>query len=263
MTRAKFSRLLAVAPILILVGCWPADSGDSAAASVHSEDSLFNRSASETHCISKHMREAIALNEERSVLYASATGGRSKPISESLIKLEKLVLATLPALEGLAVEYQKAGIPIFCLDVVSMSQTEKFVERVAAPVGVFQPFDGLSWTLVLGRALLEADDRKLEEQLERALEILNRNQSFNCMSRHMIESILRSVRLQPVYKRMSLEKGMREPSRLMRVLIHTQISALAVVSHLDEQAATLNAEGIPIICRDVPYIESKLEKILK
>ena len=82
------------------------------------------------------------------------------------------------------------------------------------------------------------------------------------MTRHLLESILRSVRLTPVYQQMSAEKGLGDPGYLLRILINTQISALGLASHLDAQAAELNAEGIPVICNDLPHIETNLNEIL-
>jgi hypothetical protein len=259
----KYAWVTSALSSLLLAACGQKSADEASIASLTSKQKQTSSELIETHCISKHIREAIALNEARLPLYSALSGGRSKPISDSLIKLEKLVLATLPTIEKPAEAYQKAGIPLFCLDVVPMKDTAEFTKEMVKPLSPFKPFNGLTWSLALGQSLFNPDEKVLENKLEQALAILNQNQSFNCMTRHMIESILRSVRLAPVYRQMSAERGMRDPSHLIKSLVHTQVLALGIVAHLDEQAAVLNAEGIPIICRDVPYIETKLEKILK
>ena len=216
----------------------------------------------ETHCISRHIHEAIALNQERLPLYVAASAGRSRAISRALLNLEKVVFATLPLIENPAIKYQEQGVPLFCLDVVPMSHTPEFVEKVPLPLDEFVPFNGLGLSLSLAQSAVMQNQEQLEERLSRALETLSQNKSFNCMTRHLLESILRSVRLTPVYRQMSAEKGLRDPSHLLRILINTQISALGLASHLDQQAAELNAEGIPVICNDLPHIETDPNEFL-
>ena len=248
----------------LIVGCgsnaWN-NSNHTASAHLSAVSSSREKSL-KTHCISRHIHEAIALNHERLPLYAAVSEGRSRAISYSLLNLEKLVLATLPLIERPAEKYQEQGIPLFCLDVVPMSDTPQFMERVEAPERAFVPFNGLALSLSLAQAGVMQNKQQLEQRLERALETLNENKNFNCMTRHLLESILRSVRLTPVYQQMSAEKGLRDPGYLLRILINTQISALGLASHLDAQAAELNAEGIPVICNDLPHIETNLNEIL-
>lgn len=248
----------------VIVAC----GGNVANVSAHTSSSALSFVASiqsqsfETRCISKHIHEAIALNQERLPLYAAVSEGRSRAISRALLNLEKFVLATLPLIERPAEKYQTQGVPLFCLDVVPMSDTPQFMERVEVPERAFVPFNGLALSLSLAQALVMQNKQQLEQRLERALETLNENKNFNCMTRHLLESILRSVRLTPVYQQMSAEKGLRDPGYLLRILINTQISALGLASHLDAQAAELNAEGIPVICNDLPHIETELNEIL-
>ncbi len=241
-------------------GCGKITKNESSIASSSAQKS--ESATFETQCVSKHIREAIEINEERLPRYAALSEGRTIPLSESLIMLEKLALKLLPAIEKPAEEYQKKGIPLFCLDVVPMSLTASFKPSAERPSGPYKAFNGLAFSVSLAQLILAGNNAGLEEKLEAELVKLNEQPSYNCMSRHMIESILRSVRLAPVYRKMSAERGLRDPIGLIRIFINSQISALGLIAHLDDQAAQLNAEGIPVICNDVPYIETKLEKIL-
>lgn len=261
MQRNFATQILAVHAVLSLsVGCGKNSKNESSLASSSTRGA--GAVSFETRCVSKHIREAIELNEERLPLYAASSDGRTIPISDSLIKLEKLALRLLPAIENPAEEYQKKGIPLFCLDVVPMSLTASFKPMAERPTAPYKPFNGLSFSLSLAPLVLAGNNAALENKLEAELLKLNQQPNYNCMSRHMIESILRSVRLAPIYRRMSVERGLRDPIGLIRLYINAQIGALGVVAHLDDQAAKLNEEGIPVICNDVPYIETKLEKIL-
>lgn len=217
----------------------------------------------QTGCISKHLREAIQLNESRAPLYGEVSGGRSRHISYLLITLERLTLTTLRPIETAAEEYQKRGIPLLCLDVVPMTGARGFSERTLKPTDSYQPFDSISTSIELSGSILPGSDSTLEATLLRSLSILNKNTHYNCFSRHIIESLLRSVRLKPYYRRLSLEKGLRDPAPIIRTYVSSQIAALPAASLLDSQSAELNAQGIPIICNVVPNIETEIEKILR
>lgn len=215
----------------------------------------------ETGCISKHIREAIELNKSRAPLYAKASDGRSQMISNLLVAAEKIALTTLPLLEKPAEEYQKRGVPLFCLDVVPMSGAKKFSERETQPSSKHEPFDGLGTSIHLAKFVLTKEAEKLEGHLQKVLEKLSSNPQYNCFSRHLVESLLRSVRLTPHYRRWSAEKGLRDPIFLIQTYVSSQISGLPKATVLDSMAAELNAQGIPIICNDVPHIETETEKI--
>lgn len=263
--RARVNLWMAMGLLLPLGACGRSEFHGAESSNIlgTSAPTASEHTSEQTRCISRHIHEAIALNSERLPLYASASGGRSKAISQALLNLEKLVLATLPLIEKPAEKYQERGIPLFCLDVVPMSDTPAFIERVEPSEDSYVAFDGLRLSLALARSIVTRNSTKLEWQLEQALEVLNERKNFNCLTRHLVESILRSVRLTPMYRQMSSEAGLRDPAYLLRILINTQISALGLASHLDAQAAGLNAEGIPVICNDLPHIETDLEKITR
>lgn len=262
--RARLNLFVVMSGHLLLMACGRPALSASEISSISAPDTTATSLISAKHkgCISHHIHEAIALNSERLPLYAAASDGRSVAISQALLNLEKLVLATLPLIEKPAEKYQERGIPLFCLDVVPMSDTPAFIERVETSEDSYVAFDGLSLSLALARSVVTKNDSQLEYQLGEALAVLAENKRFNCLTRHLVESILRSVRLTPMYRQMSSEAGLRDPAYLLRILINTQISALGLASHLDAQAAGLNAEGIPVICNDLPHIETDLEKVL-
>jgi hypothetical protein len=247
--------LLSLPPYFIalsLGGCTKSPGEENAA-------KVSESSATATHCVSTHIREAITLNTERKPLYAKVSSNRSAAISTELMTMEWSMLASLPLIELPARAYQKKGIPILCLDVVSMSETPAFVERLDKPTSPFVPFDGLALSKSLMTTRLQYDERKLEEQLVAALAELETNRRFNCLARHFVESILRSVRLLPRYRAMSREQGLAEPNTILGTYINSQIASLAVASGIDHHAAPLQSEGIPILCNDVPPIPTEVD----
>jgi hypothetical protein len=215
------------------------------------------------HCVSHHLREAIDLNSERLEKYFAVSGGRSLPISLRLVTLERAILLVVPALEIPAKFYQKRGVPVLCLDMVPMEDAPPFVERVSTPVEPYSPRSGRELKDKLARLYDQGKLEPLEEALEKELAELHEAPSYHCMTRHLLESILRSARLEPLYERMSVERGLPKPNFISKTFIRAQIRQLAKATEIDDEAAPLQAEGIPIICRDVPPIPTDVPESFK
>jgi hypothetical protein len=248
MTRRSKLRVIIALPIVVL------SSGCTLGSHQKGSASVSDTSEIPVDCVSRHVKEAIELNTQREPLYARVSNNRSLAVSQELMKMERKMLRSLPLLELPAQLYQKKGIPILCLDVVSMRDTPAFIERLDPPEVPRVPFNGLNLSLELMALRLRGDQKGVEEKLQAALEVLNKGQRFNCLARHFVESILRSVRLAPHYRSMSRERGMMEPNLIIGTYINSQIETLGAASELDSMAAPLQAEGIPIICNDVPAI---------
>lgn len=66
------------------------------------------------------------------------------------------------------------------------------------------------------------------------------------MIRHFLESIRRVAGLAPTY-------GVRTMF-ISKQMLWAHVRSLKKASELDQMAAPLQAEGLPILCQDVPYI---------
>ena len=250
--------------LFTLSSCGGEDSDSSPLANgIENSASTAQDSEPQKHCVSHHLREAIDLNSERLEKYFAVSGGRSLPISLRLVTLERAILLVVPALELPAKFYQKRGVPVLCLDMVPMKDAPPFVERVSTPVEAYASKSGPELQDKLTRLYDQGNLEPLEQALETELAQLHEAPSYHCLTRHLLESILRSARLEPVYARMSSERGLPAPNFISRTFIRAQIRQLTKAAQIDDEAAPLQAEGIPIICQDVPPIPTDVSESVK
>ena len=78
--------------------------------------------------------------------------------------------------------------------------------------------------------------------------------NFHCMVRHLLESMLRISNLAPIHEREATELGLPPTRDLSWTLVRMHTLVLTEAVEVDGLAAPLQAEGLPIICRDVPPI---------
>jgi hypothetical protein len=213
--------------------------------------------AQESRCMERHLREAAALNRERMPLYDSLSGGRSRTISRRLIWTERLALPVAWYVDWRARAFQRAGIRIVCDDFVSMARTPAFRARAddPPPLSGFVPADARRIRRTVGRALDRGGFPAASEALAAELRRLEDTPRFHCMLRHLLESALRISNGAPLYAAQAEDLGLRaSPVELSRTLLDLHLAMLGEGVSLDERAAPLQAEGIPMICQDVPPI---------
>lgn len=209
-------------------------------------------------CFRAHLREAIAVNEERRELYAQLSNGASRAISDRLILSERGMQALALPLDTGALLFQRKGIGIMCDEFVSMELASPFRGQLPAPAAApalldrWSPWDE-SWALRQAylRGGFEAVSRRLEDQLAK----LAPHPSYLCMTRHVLESTLRAANLAPKHIAASRAAGqLFSPRALSVAFIEAHLDALFFAKDLDQRAAPLQARGIAIICDDVPPI---------
>jgi hypothetical protein len=74
------------------------------------------------------------------------------------------------------------------------------------------------------------------------------------MTRHLLESALRITNGARRYAAEAEARGVASPAGLSRALLSMHLTTLGEGARLDRRAAPLQAEGVPIICQDVPPI---------
>jgi hypothetical protein len=212
----------------------------------------------ESRCMERHLREAVALNRERMPLYDSLSGGRSRGISRRLIWTERLALAAAWYVDWRARTFQREGIRIVCDDFVPMAHTPAFRPRAAdppPPLSAFVPADARRIRRAVERAQRRGGFPAASAVLERELEALHGMPAYHCMVRHLLESALRISNQAPRYAAEARARGLAgSPEGLSRTLLDLHLLSLGEAAKLDARAAPLQAEGIPIICQDVPPI---------
>lgn len=212
--------------------------------------------APSSRCMEIHLREAAQLNRERMPRYSALTGGRSRGISRRLIWAERLGIPLAWYVDWRAREFQAAGIRLVCDDYVAMAQTPAFRERIPdpAPLSAFTPADPKRIRRAIGRAYRSGGFPAASTAIEHEIEQLHATPTFHCMTRHLLESALRISNRAPLYEARARALGMKSPREVSRIMLDMHLFSLGEAARLDRRAAPLQAEGVPIICQDVPPI---------
>lgn len=208
-------------------------------------------------CLTEHLREAMVLNREREPLYAELSQGQSREVTEGLLRMERKLLLTAPLADLWAAPYQAAGIPLLCQDLISMSETPSFVAMNPAGPDAFSnfiPADVAALEIQLNQFYSDRAYEDLADYLDHEIEKLEKAPRYNCLVKHMLESIRRMAVLTPQHAQKAKDLGWISPEILSRLVLKTNIGLLQASLDLDIMAAPLQAKGVQIICQDVPAI---------
>lgn len=213
-------------------------------------------------CFERHVLDAMALNRARLPAYSVATDARSEEVSLGLIRSERGALIAARYFDRRARPLREAGIPALCAELVEMEHTPPLIARtIARPRPPARLPDVAAIRGRIRRVWRQEGYAGAWEEAHRAVTRLERNPHYNCMVRHLLESVRLAAALAPVHARAVSERGF-DPEvsySLSRHFMELQLAFLESARRLDEQAAPLQAEGVPIICRDVPPIPARLE----
>ncbi|ASD62768.1 hypothetical protein [Bdellovibrio bacteriovorus] len=208
-------------------------------------------------CLSEHIHEALVLNKERKPLYMNLSDGKSKAVSDKLIWMERKLSVAVPFADAWAAPYQAAGIPILCQDFISMSETPKFQAQNPEGPDSLHNYRRPDIAGIKSR-LLELYKAKAYQQLaeyaDKQIVDLDQKPRYNCMVKHILESVRRMAALTPVHAQKSKAKNKVSSEFLSRTVLRSHIMLLDDSAEIDEVAAPLQAAGLPIVCQDVPYI---------
>jgi hypothetical protein len=196
-----------------------------------------------SHCLAHHVSAGMAWNEKRKAHYEAMSSGESAKVSKKLIDLEKFMLVGSKVFDQFAVYWNDRNTPIFCLDMDE--EVPPPAEPKALPIGEFVKLapNGFKYFQLLAKEDWSEWEQQLNSDIQKGLEV----PEFNCLTRHFLESMLRSSVLQrTVYPRKT--KG------LMRAYLMGLVVILPESQKIDALAAPLNAQGLGILCSDVPVV---------
>lgn len=211
-------------------------------------------------CFREHLREAIAINKARRPLYARLSNYHSNEISDRLIageQLAKFASYLFHNFDAQAERYQEKGINIVCDEFVSMSLTPRFEAYGPMPHPDLRQFRELD-PYIIRRSLSRAIDDGYPQTVATAKHWINviekSDVRFNCMTRHLLESVGRIAKLAPGHIQKAKSMGLKSPQRLSDSMISSHLLMLPESVALDVLAAPIQAQGIQILCQDVPPI---------
>jgi hypothetical protein len=208
-------------------------------------------------CLVKHLTDALSLNRTRRPLYAAQTWGFSAVVSTALIDGESVSLVPAYVLDARAAALGRAGVPVLCEDLVPMAGAAPFATHTSV-VGSFDASLAQAQVSAVEQAVTARSFDAAAKAADAAITTLESAPSFHCMTRHLLESIRRAATLAPGQSARAQAAGLSSQAEsLAWSFIDLQSSDLTTAKWLDEAAAPFQAEGVGIICRDVPPIPAK------
>ena len=97
--------------------------------------------------------------------------------------------------------------------------------------------------------------REYPEVTAQRLEALDASPRYHCLVRHFLNSILRAANLAPLHEDEAKARGLSASTTdLSWSFIEIQLFGLDELEKIDELAASIQAQGVPILCQDVPPI---------
>ncbi|MGZ3771862.1 MAG: hypothetical protein ACXVCP_04220 [Bdellovibrio sp.] len=208
-------------------------------------------------CLTNHVHEAITLNKLRKPLYEQVSQKKSESISNKMISMEYRLLLASPLADIWAAPYQAAGIPILCQELVPMSGTPVFKPLNPNGKDSFENFHQPDIDYIREQMLSLYKARawnSMANFADRKIVDLEQAPRYNCMVKHILESIRRVAALTPIHAQKAVARNMISTEYLSKILLKSHIDLLNEAAELDKLAAPLQADGLPIICQDVPFI---------
>lgn len=201
------------------------------------------------------------MNKKRRPLYIKLTNYQSREISERLIageQLAKFGSYLFYNFDGDAEIYQRNGINIVCDEYVPMALTPAFQEVSPLPHPDLRYFKELD-AYRLRKRIVRAQRKGYDELVATARAIIHEietpQKGFNCMTKHLMESIGRIAKFAPIHAASAREKRLPSPLSLSDRMISAHLIMLPEAIEVDVLAAPLQANGVAILCQDVPPIE--------
>lgn len=212
--------------------------------------------------LSRHLKEAIAINTHRMPLYGELSNGASIPYSKRLIRYEKLLLLSAWFFDRKGDMLQEHGIPYLKAEFVEMSLTPEFSTTYPADINFTQALkkvDISSFSSTIKDLIAGSNYTALVDTCEDLLEHLKQQKHVYCMLRHLVESLGRIAYLIPLHQEKCAEKSIKDPTAYSHYLLKSHYWALGKAIQFDEAIEPIQTQGIPLLYQDLPPIEMRAD----
>lgn len=217
--------------------------------------------------LSRHLKEAIALNLERMPLYADLSDGKTLPFSKKLIRSEKTLLYGAWIFDRIGDRLQEKGVPYLKDEFVEMATVPTFNPKYPAEVDYRTPIqliDTEALMLALKKHIRTRDFEKLHTKCVTFLKTkLSEQTHVYCMLRHLLESMALISALVPVQADRCQKLGLKAPTAYSILLLHGHYWQLNKAKKMDEKVAPIQQSGIPFLFQDLPGIAIYGRQLLK
>jgi hypothetical protein len=208
-------------------------------------------------CFESHLVEAIALNLERRPAYSALTARASEAVTDQLVQAEQVSALFARRLDEAARPFIARGVPVTCDEFMPMSLSPPFRERFEfepEPISSYVMQDGTALRDALQSDYANGGFSALSDRATEQLDALQLPRAYHCMTRHVLESLRRIANFAPVQAARAAELGLGSTTAISDQLVVLHLLALEQGPGLDEVAAPLQAQGVPILCQDVPHV---------
>lgn len=206
-------------------------------------------------CFHDHVKDAMDLNRERRELYSKVSQGESEKVSRYLIIWEKIIILKAKKFDRRARKYQRLGIPFMCEDFVDMKLTPNYTDTTQIPSAYnlnYKPISKLIKKTL--KTELSFGYQPFIKQLNKEITKLEKNGAYDCLLRHLLESLVRTADLAPRYLAKAPQQNRRKFNKLINKYLRLQIFGIGQAVFIDRKARSLQAKGLPILCNDVPAV---------
>lgn len=212
--------------------------------------------------LSRHLKEAIAINTERLPPYASLSDGASIPFSKKMIRYEKLSLWGAWYFDWIGDYYQERGIPYMKSEFIEMSLTPDFSPYYPPDIDFTKPLKPINiqpFSKTLKTLIRQKDYEKMVDVCHQVLHDLAEQPHVYCMLRHIVESFRRIAYLIPFHEANCQKLQIKAPTGYSIFLLKTHRWVLGQSKKMDEAIAPIQLAGVPILFQDLPHIDLEVE----
>lgn len=207
-------------------------------------------------CTVIHVKEAMELNRQRRSQYRADNNRGAARILNQLILLEKIMLPFSASLDRSVIKLQNAGVPMWCEDLVSMSTVPAYQAQATKPQNEFIPLER-TIRKKLKKQMKEFDFASRDELYEFIATIIHQelhDTHYNCLMRHFLEAAARSLKLSQKHYDQAPQELRPVVVKALEKLIHQLARSLIFAAIIDKNAAVYQAQGIPVLCQEMPPV---------
>lgn len=216
-------------------------------------------------CTVAHVKEAMELNRQRRELYRDDMNFDAAKVLNRLILVEKLMLPFSYSLDNSVKELQAANIPMWCYDLIPMNTVPEYQTQVPPPHERYLGFPNKTIHFIKKQMkdFRFKDRNQLYQSISMVISNDLSNHSYNCVTRHFLESAARTLKLSDERISITPDHLQNKLSKATEKLIKQLGLALSFSKNLDKKAAPIQMRGVPVLCQEMPPIPWQLADSIK
>ncbi|MCM0606927.1 MAG: hypothetical protein KA715_12625 [Xanthomonadaceae bacterium] len=202
------------------------------------------------NCFTQHLREAMLVNETRGKTYSKLTHGKTNSISKELIFLDWIGTFASPYFDSRSKKtLSKNDLPLLCEVIPPFLPVLQQEIKLNAPIDLseYRSFSVEKISRAIYSAHREGQLKKAQLEIQKIISDINQNTRFNCLTRQFLTSMDLLINV----AHDSPSQGAQD---LAWDSIRASLYQLRLLSQIDRSAAPFQAQGIPIICAEIPEL---------